>query len=364
MWAMTYERTEDDPTVERFDPRAHPDTMMAAEHLARYRWARQFVDGRRVLDAGSGTGFGTVMLAAAGAEHVVGIDNDQAAVEQANADRPDNVEFAVCDVAAMPFDDASFDIVTCMEVIEHVENPERVLEELHRVLKPNGLLLLSTPNKEVVVPGNPFHLHEFTPDELIETISRRFPNVAVRRQHTWVATGVMDDATLSGGPGSIEGAQLQRPPGAIAGKEPTTLVAASGGEIPTDRVVIEICEPVELRAIDRTFHDQRKLVENQQRVIDDHARHENNLRTELSKLRTALVDTETQLARMAELETELQETRALANQLRDIERQHEQLQGQYEELIALMDSLLNSTSWKITSPMRSLMAFFRSKFAA
>jgi SAM-dependent methyltransferase len=399
MPGMTEEPTGDDPTVERFDPQAHPDTIMAAEHLVRYRWARQFARGRRILDAGSGTGFGSAMLAEAGAEHVVGIDNDTSAVEQASADRPHNVEFAVCDVAGLPFDDASFDIVTCMEVIEHVDNPARVIDELHRVLKPDGLLLLSTPNREVVVPGNPFHLHEFTPDELVETISRRFRNVAARRQHTWVATGVMDDATLSRGSGSIQGAELHRLDAGLTGEEPTTVVAASDGEIPADRVVIEICEPVDLRAIDRTFHEQRQLIDDQQRVIDDQQRaiddqqrviddqqrvtddhqrviddqqrviddqthHGNDLRSELAKLRTALVDAETQLARMTELESELQETRAVAEQLRDVERQNEHVKSQNEELKMLMDSLLNSTSWRVTSPMRKLMAFFRSKIGA
>lgn len=361
---MTDERIEDDPTVERFDPQAHPNTMMGAEHLARYRWARQFVAGRRVLDAGSGTGFGTLMLAEAGAAHVAGIDNDASAVEMASADRPDNVEFGVGDVAEIPFEDSSFDVVTCMEVIEHVENPERVLDELRRVLKPDGLLLLSTPNREVVVPGNPFHLHEFTPYELVETISRRFRNVAARRQHTWVATGVMDDATLSGGPGLIEGAELSRPPAALAGEEPTTVILASDGEIPADRAVIEICEPVELRAIDGTFHDQRHLIEeqgrvieDQQRTIEDHTRYGNELRTELAKLRTALVNAETELARMVELESELNETRAIAEQLRQGERQQDEL----NELKALTDSLLNSTSWRVTRPLRVLMASFRRK---
>ena len=389
---MTDESASDDPTVERYDPQAHPDTMMAAEHLARYRWARQFVQGRRVLDAGSGTGFGALMLAEAGAAHVVGIDNDAPAVEQASAGCSHNIEFTVGDVAAIPFGDASFDVVTCMEVIEHVEDPERVLDELQRVLKPDGLLLLSTPNRDVVVPGNRFHVHEFTPHELTETLSARFHNVAVRRQHTWVATGVMDDATLSGGSGSIEGAELHGPPAAIAGEELTTLAVASDGEIPTDRIVVEISEPVELRAIDRAFHDQRHLIEDQRNAIENHVLHEKDLRTEQAKLRAALVDAETELRRMIELESELQETTVLAEHLREIERQSRDVdqrsrdvdqrsrdveqesreverkfresQHETEQLKAVVDSLLNSTSWRVTSPMRRVMAFVRSLIRA
>jgi 2-polyprenyl-3-methyl-5-hydroxy-6-metoxy-1,4-benzoquinol methylase len=355
---MTDERTADDPTVERLDPQAQPDTMMAVEHLARYEWARHFVAGRRVLDAGFGTGFGTRILADAGAEHVVGIDNDASAVEQASAELPENVEFRVSDVATLPFADASFDVVTCMEVIEHVEDPERVLGELHRVLKPDGLLLLSTPNRDVVVPGNPFHLYEFTPEELIGTVSRHFRNVAARRQHTWVATTVMDDATLRQS-GPIEGAELHLPASVVPGAEPTTLIAASDGEIPADRLVIEICEPVELRAIDRTFHDQRSLIEDQQRLIDDQAREDRDLRREMTALRTALVEAENDLARMVELESELIETREIADELRDIERQYADLNAAHGQLKAEMDLFLNSTSWKATRPLRRVMAFCR-----
>ena len=78
-------------------------------------------------------------------------------------------------------------------MIEHVAEPERVLDELRRVLRPSGLLVISTPNRDVFTPGNPHHLHELTPDELREALGSRFGSVALRRQHTWMASGVLDD---------------------------------------------------------------------------------------------------------------------------------------------------------------------------
>ena len=86
----------------------------------RYRLAAQLAPGRRVLDAGSGEGYGTAILAAAGAASAVGIDLDEESV--AHARERYGPMFQAADAADLPFDDASFDLVVCFETIEHLDD--------------------------------------------------------------------------------------------------------------------------------------------------------------------------------------------------------------------------------------------------
>jgi 2-polyprenyl-3-methyl-5-hydroxy-6-metoxy-1,4-benzoquinol methylase len=82
----------------------------------------------------------------------------------------------------LPFDDDSFDVVVCFEAIEHTGDTERTLDQLARVLRPNGLLFVSSPNPAVYPPGNPFHLNEETPAELLRKAAGRFAQVRLFRQ--------------------------------------------------------------------------------------------------------------------------------------------------------------------------------------
>src|SRR5438132_386474 len=126
---------------ERFDPKAMHGTLMEAEHLARYWWAASLVSGRRVLDAGCGTAYGSEILARAGASEVVGVDADPAAVKEARASTT-GVTLEVGDARDLPHPDRSFDVAVCFEVIEHVDDPETILDELRRVLGGDGLLVV------------------------------------------------------------------------------------------------------------------------------------------------------------------------------------------------------------------------------
>jgi 2-polyprenyl-3-methyl-5-hydroxy-6-metoxy-1,4-benzoquinol methylase len=99
---------------------------------------------RRVLDAGCGTGFFSQMADARGAA-VTSLDvGEQLLAEVA---RKCDTERVVGDLLALPFEDASFDVVICTEVIEHTITPQRAVAELARVLRPGGLLVLTTPNR-------------------------------------------------------------------------------------------------------------------------------------------------------------------------------------------------------------------------
>jgi SAM-dependent methyltransferase len=216
---------------ERFVPGTADGSLMEAEHLVRYWWATGLAEGRRVLDAGCGVGYGSAMLAGAGAAEVVGIDVAAGAVEAASAAAPANATFAVADVHALPFEDARFDLVVCFEVIEHVERQDEVIAELARVLAPGGVLAVSSPNRDVYPSGNPHHVHEYVPEELRAALAERFPHVELRRQHDWVASAVLDDeqaadAALASRPELALAKVFSAAPGsetytiALAGREP------------------------------------------------------------------------------------------------------------------------------------------------
>lgn len=154
---------------------------------SRYEFAARYVEGRRVLDIGCGEGYGSAMLAEKAA-HVVGTDSSEEVIEYAAAKYSGaNLEFRCMPAEKHAFADGSFDVVVCLELIEHVEDYVAVMEEMHRLLKPGGILILSTPNKDVTSPGrekpiHEFHVHEFTIPELWELCQRYFAGVELFSQ--------------------------------------------------------------------------------------------------------------------------------------------------------------------------------------
>jgi SAM-dependent methyltransferase len=182
-------------TGERLVPEAFAGELVLAEHVARYLLAARLVSGRRVLDAACGEGYGTAMLAGAGAAGVVGVDIDDETV--AHARRRYGLDVRVGDVGELPFADGEFDLVVSFETIEHVAEPERVLAEFARVLGDDGVLLVSTPNAREYLVDNPFHVRELSPEELLGALGSHFAEVRPLYQQNFLASAILDAATLS-----------------------------------------------------------------------------------------------------------------------------------------------------------------------
>ena len=174
------------PVPERIVPDATEPGIVAL-HLKRYEFAQPFCAGRDVLDAGCGVGYGTAFLAET-ARHVVGVDRSTEAIAYARARyaRP-NVEFAVGDLLELDAPDDTFDVVCCFETIEHLTDQDRFLEEMRRVLRPGGTLLVSTPRAEVAAAAssNPFHERELSATEFEVLLGRHFGDVDLygQRRH-------------------------------------------------------------------------------------------------------------------------------------------------------------------------------------
>ncbi|HHI80829.1 MAG TPA: class I SAM-dependent methyltransferase [Planctomycetes bacterium] len=172
------EEEHGDFSGERFIPGVDPD--LEAEHLARYQFVFPLAEGARVLDAGSGEGYGAALLARVASE-VVAIDVDPRAIEKAKQKYPlSNLHFQLVEADAdYPFPEKSFDLVSSFEVIEHIHGWEKYLEGIAKVLKDDGVLVISSPNRpyyrEERGEINPFHVHEFDLEEFREVLGRHFP---------------------------------------------------------------------------------------------------------------------------------------------------------------------------------------------
>jgi ubiquinone/menaquinone biosynthesis C-methylase UbiE len=165
------------------------DTDLFNEHVSRYKFAARLISGdATVLDLGCGTGYGTVELAAAGS--ITGADIAAEAVAHAREHYGrDGVRFIEASCTAVPLEDEQFDVITAFEVIEHLEDWRGLLREARRLLKPDGVFVVSTPNKsyyaETRGPSgpNPFHCHEFELGEFGEALGEFFPQVRIWTQN-------------------------------------------------------------------------------------------------------------------------------------------------------------------------------------
>ena len=176
-------------SVERAMPGSPEWADLAAPHLARYRLAAEFAAGRRVLDVGSGAGYGAGILRVAGAVRVQGIDVDpQAVADSTSRYGGDGVEFTVHDHGSLPSADDGWQVVTCFEVIEHMRQPEAFLAAVGGILSADGVFLVSTPDRAASPPfvagrpQNPFHEHEWHREEFAALLFRHFHEVEIRVQ--------------------------------------------------------------------------------------------------------------------------------------------------------------------------------------
>jgi ubiquinone/menaquinone biosynthesis C-methylase UbiE len=175
-------------TGERVIPGQVNDDLWS-EHVARYAFARRCAAGKRVLDAGCGTGYGSAELAQSAAA-VTGVDIAADAIEYARVNYPlPNLGFVESSCTAVPFPADSFDLVIAFEVIEHLADFRAFLDESARVLTREGLFIVSSPNKRYYAETraetgpNPFHEHEFEAEELARELERVFPNVRLLLQN-------------------------------------------------------------------------------------------------------------------------------------------------------------------------------------
>jgi ubiquinone/menaquinone biosynthesis C-methylase UbiE len=162
----------------------HMTARTENEHLARYRFAMELVRGKRVADIACGSGYGTQILASAGARSVHGMDISEEAVEFARTQyNASNATYSVANAQELTtISDGEFDVVVSFETIEHLQDVEAYLDEMKRILRPGGVFVVSTPDRRLASlwywyfghPKNPYHAREYTERELLDLLSTRF----------------------------------------------------------------------------------------------------------------------------------------------------------------------------------------------
>jgi SAM-dependent methyltransferase len=176
----------EDYSVTNYTERMVPDEAHARvfwEHIARYRFAKEYVRGKRVLDIACGEGYGAAALVKTGAASVIGVDISPEICTHAR--QKYGLDARAGDAQAIPLPDQSIDLVVSFETIEHVDAPITFLSECVRILIPDGTLIVSTPNRPVYSGKggqNPFHRLEFDEGEFVDLLRSRFKAVRLYTQ--------------------------------------------------------------------------------------------------------------------------------------------------------------------------------------
>ncbi len=204
------------------------------EHLPRYQLAADLVAGKDVLDFGCGTGYGAAILVQV-ARSVTALDIDAPAIAWAGrAHHAPSLRFVQRDDLGAGLPAASFDAITCFEMIEHVAQAvqTRLIEQLARLLRPGGIALLSTPNPEVTAlyGPNPYHLHEMTRDEFVSLLRAHFRYVRA------MALSIHPSITIEAE--DAEGSRVRR------------LALHGASERPSPAVFLALCSQEPLPALD------------------------------------------------------------------------------------------------------------------
>jgi 2-polyprenyl-3-methyl-5-hydroxy-6-metoxy-1,4-benzoquinol methylase len=160
---------------------------MYMEHSARYKLASKFAKGAKILDIGCGVGYGSAILADAGAESVTAFDLSAEAIEHARTfyARP-TISFETGDATAFSYED-KFDLIVCFELIEHVPNPDKTFECIMSCLAEDGILVMSTP-RALEEKRNDFHIHEFAADEFENKFRSLFRNARFFQQNNYMGS--------------------------------------------------------------------------------------------------------------------------------------------------------------------------------
>ena len=162
-------------TGEFFVPGQSGDRI-EADHVERYKFASKFAQGKTVLDIACGAGYSAPLFIEAGAISYDGVDLNEELVKYSNSTYgSDAINYYVGNICS--FNNGKvYDIITCYETIEHIEQYEAAISNLHNLLNHGGTLLISSPNRPITSPrcsslqckpSNEFHTQEFISEELL-----------------------------------------------------------------------------------------------------------------------------------------------------------------------------------------------------
>jgi GT2 family glycosyltransferase/ubiquinone/menaquinone biosynthesis C-methylase UbiE/glycosyltransferase involved in cell wall biosynthesis len=325
------------------------------EHHHRYAACLPLVRGKRVLDVACGEGYGSAMLASS-ASTITGLDVSNAAIDHANNTYNNtytNAEFIQGSADNLPFESSSFDIVISFETIEHLYNQEGMIAEIKRVLTSHGVLIISTPDRDVYAHAyggdNEYHVKELSKTEFNELLGTRFANIEMYGQRLatmgWIQPETANDnmSTISTWTFKADGQ-----------------ISPDAAHLQTPIYWIAVCSDTDTPKLNQSiFLDPQNDIYQEERHI---------------MLWASTVDTERQAeqTRALEFSDSLWKEKTRTHDLElalNAETTHSG--GLLEALSAASDKVANleselarlkgSKSWKYTQPLRAAVRFIREK---
>lgn len=322
------------------------------EHRHRYLVAASICEGKEVLDIASGEGFGSAYLASV-ASHVTGVDVSPEAVAFARRNyAAANLAYKQGSATAIPLENASVDVVVSFESIEHFFEHDVFLEEVRRVLRPDGVLLISSPNKGIY-PGeeNHFHVKELTQDEFVATVRTQFFNLKLLEQKATTGsiiapTGVEDAETNFRVFRRLDDFSYEASPSL---RQPIySLILASNVDLPSiDWGVLDDEGYVAFLQTWIQDADARR-----QKLADEAADQIANLKVELERSTHALSELKRGHAQaLAQDRFEL--AKHLSNSISgSVVAERQELAAKLEAALTEIRAIKTSTSWKASAPIR------------
>ena len=165
---------------ERIVPGTQNWNKYYSEHIQRYEFASDYCANKNVLDVACGVGYGSHLLSLKGAKTVLGIDISPEAIQYAiNSYCAEGIQFIQGDVCQLTLNPNSFDVAVSFETIEHISCPEQFIIDIYHALKPGGIFICSTPNKDFEPilgkkEDNPYHVLTLSLEEFEELILEKF----------------------------------------------------------------------------------------------------------------------------------------------------------------------------------------------
>lgn len=164
-------------TAERVSHKDRSDNYVFQRSILAYVEAAKYVDGK-VLEIGTGSGYG-IELIASHAQEFVTVDKFKPAIlDEPEMAAKSNIQFLQMTVPPLQgIPDNTFDFAISFQVIEHIGEDKKFVQEIYRVLRPGGKFILTTPNKPMSLTRNPWHVREYTPRELEQCLKTAFADV-------------------------------------------------------------------------------------------------------------------------------------------------------------------------------------------
>lgn len=162
-------------TAERVSGSDVSDNYVFQRSLLAYIEAAKLISGK-VLEIGTGSGYGIEIISPVADEFVTVDKFETSALEKIKGH--DNVKFIQMNIPPLVgLEDNSFDFAISFQVIEHIKKDHDFIKEIHRVLKPGGKFIVTTPNKTMSISRNPWHIREYKIEELTSMLGKYYSSV-------------------------------------------------------------------------------------------------------------------------------------------------------------------------------------------